>query len=339
MFNVRMMFDSVSIISNLKDKCTGVIVRCPMEVLCLSLSYFAYLYTGNPACSYYGIPILLLSVFLHGSRAVLTLPVVFAFYMTLSYYSGFGSMVLAASLFMSAAGVMYYISRYNPSPAWSIIYLTLRAVITAAFSIFLLTAGLVIVCVFTPIQDITAAMRHIFTFSVAVVSPLAAIHTLKGLHRFTLVVSRIMLWIQLLIVESIIVITALLLLYSSVRIALMERIPKPYVVYISVAFIIASEFASLLHVLVPRKWYDTFFRNRGYFYLPVLFMGLGSLYVEFSIVGFTLRTFFISILYLWILSTVLSRFAGFKGFFCRYRNQALFFSVLFVLSFILSFVI
>lgn len=158
-----------------------------------------------------------------------------------------------------------------------------------------------------------------------------------NIRSFTLKIPSIIKWVQLIFIESIVVILAATILISSVQITLMARIPKPYVIYIAVVFIFLVEFVNMLHSQSPRLWYDAFFKYRNLIYLPILLMGCASLYVEFSIVGILPRTLVASAYVLWLLILSVCRmFSGCAGF-INAKNQAMFFHILFICTFFLSF--
>ncbi|WP_300770543.1 hypothetical protein [uncultured Bacteroides sp.] len=252
---------------------------------------------------------------------------------------GFGAAVFAASL-MSALGVLlYYLERFNSYPGWSLVMFGLAAGYKAAISAVLLNVLLLLAVFSGALSDINHFVRHILGFSAFVVFPIAVIYSLRIIRNFTLKVPTIIRWIQLLFVESITVVLASTLLISSVQITLMTRIPKPYVVYIAVAFILVCEFVNMLHSQSPQSWYNPFFKYRNVIYIPILLMGCASLYVESSIVGLLPRTFFVSVCVLWLLfMSVFRIFSGCAGIFSA-RNHAVFFLILFICTFFLSFFI
>lgn len=227
--------------------------------------------------------------------------------------------------------------QFNSCPAWSLIMFGLAAGYKAAISAVLLNVLLLLAVFSGAISDVNHFVRHILEFSAFIVFPITAIYSLRIIRSFTLKIPSIIKWVQLIFIESIVVILAATILISSVQITLMARIPKPYVIYIAVAFIFLAEFVNMLHSQSPRLWYDAFFKYRNLIYLPILLMGCASLYVEFSIVGILPRTLVASAYVLWLLILSVCRmFSGCAGF-INAKNQAMFFHILFICTFFLSF--
>lgn len=227
--------------------------------------------------------------------------------------------------------------QFNSCPAWSLIMFGLAAGYKAAISAVLLNVLLLLAVFSGAISDVNHFVRHILEFSAFIVFPITAIYSLRIIRSFTLKIPSIIKWVQLIFIESIVVILAATILISSVQITLMARIPKPYVIYIAVVFIFLAEFVNMLHSQSPRLWYDAFFKYRNLIYLPILLMGCASLYVEFSIVGILPRTLVASAYVLWLLILSVCRmFSGCAGF-INAKNQAMFFHILFICTFFLSF--
>lgn len=336
-----MSFASIlfSFFSGLTDSCHRFLRQCPLELLCLCFSFAIYLYTGDVAWVYYGIPVLLMSIGIRRKLYHGLFPVIYFLYMYFASIQGFESAVFAASM-MSALGVLlYHLGRFNSYPGWSLIMFGLAAGYKAAISAVLLNILLLLAVFSGTLSDINHSVRHILGFSTFVVFPIAIVYSLRITRSFTLKIPPIIRWIQLLLIESIIVVLASALLISSVQITLMARIPKPYVVYIAVVFIFICEFVNILHYQSPRSWYNAFFKYRNVIYIPILLMGCASLYVEVSIVGLLPRTFVVSVCVLWLLlMSVCRMFSGCAGIFSA-RNHAIFFLILFICTFFLSFFI
>lgn len=329
----------ISFCSGLTDSCCRFLRQCPSELLCLCISYAIYLYTGDIAWAYYGIPVILLNIGIRRKLFYSLFPVIYIIYMYLVSIQGFGAAVFASSL-MSALGVLlYYLKRYNSYPAWAMVMFGIAAGYKAAISAVLLNVLLLLTAFSGVISEINHSVRQILGFSAFVVFPIAVIYSLRIIRNFTLKIPTIIRWIHMIFVESITVVLASTLLISAVQITLMARIPKPYVVYIAVAFILVCEFVNMLHSQSPRTWYNAFFRYRNVIYIPILLMGCASLYVEFSIVGLLPRTFVVSVCVLWLLlMSAFRMFSGCAGIFSA-RNHALFFLILFIGTFFLTFFI
>lgn len=328
-----------SFFAGLTDSCRRFLRQCPLELLCLCISFAIYLYTGVVAWAYYGIPVLLMSIGVSRKLCHNLLPVIYFLYMYFASIQGFGATVFTASL-MSALGVLlYYLGRFNSCPGWSLVMFGLAAGYKAAISAVLLNVFLMLAVFSGALSDINHSVRHILGFSAFVVFPIVVVYSLRVIRNFTLKIPSVIRWMQMLFIESATVVLASTLLISSVQISLMSRIPKPYVVYIAVVFIFACEFVNMLHSQVPRMWYSIFFRYRNIVYIPILLTGCASLYVEFSIVGLLPRTFIVSTCVLWLLlMSVCRMFSACAGFFSA-RNHAVFFLVLFISTFLLSFFI
>lgn len=326
----------ISFCSGLTDSCCRFLRQHPSESLCLCISYAIYLYTGDIVWAYYGIPVLFMSIWLKKKLNYSLLPVIYFLYMHFASSIGFSSAVFTSSFVAATGATVLYCKRFNPYPGWTLIMLSLSAMYLTAISAILLTGCLLLSIMSGIVSDTPDIVHHIFGFSAFIVFPLAVITSLQKLRKFTLRIPAVLKWTQLFLVESLIVVMACILLFSSVQISLTSRVPKPYVIYVAVFFIFICEFSFMLHSLVPRTWYNAFFRYRNIIYIPILFMGCASLYIEFSIVGFRPRTFIVSCYTLWLLlMSVLRISPKYAGFF-NTKSQTIFFFLLFICSIILS---
>lgn len=327
----------LSFFTGLTGSCCRFLRQCPSELLCLCFSFAIYLYTGDITWAYYGIPVLLMNIGIRQKLYYYLLPIIYLLYMYLVSIQGFGATVFATSLISAIAVLIYHLRQFNSCPAWSLIMFGLAAGYKAAISAVLLNVLLLLAVFSGAISDVNHFVRHILEFSAFIVFPITAIYSLRIIRSFTLKIPSIIKWVQLIFIESIVVILAATILISSVQITLMARIPKPYVIYIAVVFIFLAEFVNMLHSQSPRLWYDAFFKYRNLIYLPILLMGCASLYVEFSIVGILPRTLVASAYVLWLLILSVCRmFSGCAGF-INAKNQAMFFHILFICTFFLSF--
>lgn len=84
----------ISFCSGLTDSCCRFLRQCPSELLCLCISFAIYLYTGDIAWAYYGIPVILLNMGIRRKLYYGLFPVIYFLYMYLVSIQGFGAAVL-----------------------------------------------------------------------------------------------------------------------------------------------------------------------------------------------------------------------------------------------------
>jgi len=128
------------------------------------------------------------------------------------------------------------------------------------------------------------------------------------LHRSKEVVSipKWLGWLQL-IMEMMILTCVVYMGYCIIQMGVYSRTPKPYIVYLVLLLIITIEITAKLHDWVPKKWNSLFFSQRNLTYLPLLFLGLAGLYLEYTIIGFAPRTLAATILLGWFAVICLGR--------------------------------
>ena len=123
-------------------------------------------------------------------------------------------------------------------------------------------------------------------------------------------IPKVVKWTHLIVTETAILTGTVYLGYSIFLMSFNSLKPRPYVVYIAISLLLAIEICAKLHEWAPRNWNSLFFQKRDFIYLPIIQLGVASLCIEYTLVGFIPRTLAASLLLLWISMVSISRLTG-----------------------------
>lgn len=285
-------------------------VDVPMEFGCATLTFLLYLYTHQSEWLYFSIPSICGMHYLGRTKRVIYYgtPALFVIYMTGVYHAGFPHTLMLTSWI--AALAMLCLS--DGICISNRIYQLFRHFFTALYYTAFVILLLVILYVMASMGNLGASRLQITLFKACVFCFLVILPSLflvVDLHRRkeSVRIPRWLAWTQLVIAETAIQVGVIYLGYCIIQMAFLSLTPKPYVVYIVLTLFLIVETGAKLHEWVPRKWNDLFFYQRNLIYIPLLFLGMTALYIEFSIVGFSPRTLAASILFVWMTVICLAR--------------------------------
>ncbi len=274
------------------------ITQVPVELGCVLTSYLLYLYTGQSEWLYYGIPMIsILHSSTNGTRYYYFTPALYAIYMTGACYASFSNTLMCVSLLAASAWLSL---GYKSRLSLRIYQISKHFFLSACYTSFVI---LFLVCLYVAASLIigtreqskeTLGQACIFSFSVLLPVLFLAIDKYRR-NQYSPVPIAIR-WIQLTVTETIILAGNLYLWYSILLMAFRSLTPRPYVIYIVIAVILTTEACAKTHEWAAKSWNSLFFQKRNIIYIPLIFLGIAALYVEFSLVGFRPRTLAASIL-------------------------------------------
>lgn len=286
-----------------------IITHVPVELACTVISYSLYLYTGQSAWLYYGIPMItILHSSTNGTKYYYSTPVLYTIYMTGAFYASFPNTLMCVSLLAASAWLSL---SYKSRLSLRIYQISKHLFLSACYTSFVI---LLLVCIYVA-ASLTIGTREqskemlgqscIFSFSVLLPVLFLAIDKYrKDQHSPVPTAIR---WIQLTVTETTIVGANLYLGYSILLMVLRSLTPRPYVVYIVITVILTTEACAKAHEWAAKSWNSLFFQKRNIIYIPLIFLGIAALYIEFSLVGFRPRTLAASILLAGISTISISR--------------------------------
>lgn len=277
-----------------------IVTETPLEFGCAIATYLIYLYTKQSVYLYYGIPMVCALHCLNGTRYYYGSPLIYFIFLTCAYCANFPNTLLCTSI-ITALTCLCLINKERVSAR---IYQLCKHFFVAfyctAFIILSLVFLYIIASIILPRTD---QLKEIFSqactfiFSVILSTLFLTIDNHRQ-HEQT-IVPKSFRRIQL-IVETFIQIGTIYLGFCILQMAFRSLTPRPYVVYIVIAVIIVIETSAKLHEYSPKNWNNLFFAHRNVLYIPLIFLGVAALYIEFTLVGYRPRTLAASILLGWI---------------------------------------
>ena len=307
------------------------ITQVPVELGCAITSYLLYLYTGQNEWLYYGIPMITILHSTNRARYYYFIPVLYAVYMTGACYASFPNTLMCISLLTASAWLSLGHGNRVSIRIYQITSHFFLSTCYTSFIILLLVCLYVAVSLITNAQDLSKKVLGqgcIFSFSVLLLILFLAIDKYRK-NQYSPVPVTIR-WIQLIITETMILAGNLYLGYSILLMTLRSLAPRPYVVYIVTTLILATEICAKTHEWAAKSWNNLFFQKRDIVYIPLIFLGIAALYVEFSLVGLIPRTLAASLLLASISAICIARLIKLQ---CIKRNERKF--SLFIVSGIL----
>lgn len=274
------------------------ITLVPVELSCVVTSYLLYLYIGQDEWLYYGIPMIsILHNSTNGTRYYYFTPALYAIYMTGACYTSFPNTLMCMSLLTASAWLSL---GYKSRLSLRIYQISKHLLLSACYISFVI---LFLVCLYVAASLMIGTREQskemlgqacVFSFSVLLPVLFLAIDKYRrNQHSPVPIAIR---WIQLTITETMILAANLYLGYSILLMALRSLTPRPYVIYIVIAVILATEACAKTHEWAAKKWNSSFFQKRNIIYIPLILLGIAALYVEFSLVGLRPRTLAASML-------------------------------------------
>lgn len=317
-----------------------VITEIPIESGSILLSYLLYLYTGQNEWLYYGVPMAYILHCSNGTKYYYGTPLIYGLFLICAFYASFPATLICTSIL--SAFTCLCLNHKKPIST-RIYQLTKHLFIAFYCTAFILLAlvflYIIASIIFTMTELLKQALSHtcIFIFSVTLPTLFLAIDTHR--QNETPTIPQAMGWIQLIFTETLIQIGTIYLGYCILQIAFHSLTPRPYVVYIVIVVIITIEISAKLHDWSPRNWNNLFFIHRNLLYIPLIFLGIAALYIEFSLVGFRPRTLTASMLLGWISIIIIARFINYRRITMQERTISLYASIILMITISISTVI
>lgn len=317
-----------------------VVTEIPIEFRLILMSYLIYLCTKQSEWLYYGIPMVCILHCLNGTKYYYGSPFIHIIFLICAFYTNFPNTLLYTSLLTALTCLclnnkkriamrIYQLSKHLFIAFYCIAFIILAMV-------FLYITASIILTIPEQLKD-TLSQVCIFIFSV--ILPTLFLATDKHRKQEEVTIPKSLRWVQLIIIETLIQIGTIYLGVYILQMALRSLLPRPYVVYIVIAVIIAIEISAKLHDWSPKNWNDLFFTHRNLLYIPLIFLGIAALYIEFLIVGYRPRTLAASILLGWITIICIARLVRLSHITTKERLLSLYTSIILTIIICISTVI
>ena len=310
---MKKIIENIKVIQIGKKLTTMIVSDTKAELPCAVVSYFIYLYSHQVEWLLCSFPALIGIYVTQNNRIYKWTPFFFSLYMIGCWYAHFPNTLIVTSWL--AALILLCLK-----PGISIshrIYQLLRHSFLALYYTSLIILFLILLYILVSLTGISTQelLQNVLTgicfFCFSVVFP--SLFFVIDLHRSKEIISipKWLGWLQF-ITETFLLICIVYVGYCIVQIGIYSRTPKPYVIYWVLFLIAAIELSTKLHDWVPKKWNSLFFSQRSLIYLPLLFLGLAGLYLEYVIIGFTPRTLAATVLPGWFAIICLGRVLNIK---------------------------
>lgn len=283
----------------------------PIEIGCVIASYFMYLFTEQTEWLYYGLPMLGIIHCTNGTKYYHTSPILYAGYLALAYHAGFPNTLIC----ISSLTALTCLCLYGKVPMSVRIYqLTRNFFISIYYSTLILLSLIFLYVAISMTGNSPEKLKEILAYSCmfifSAITPILWLAIDKYRKKESPSIPKVVKWTHLIVTETAIIIGTVYLGYSIFLMSFNSLKPRPYVVYIVISFLLAIEICAKLHEWAPRNWNSLFFQKRNFIYIPIILLGVTSLCIEYTLVGFIPRTLAASLLLLWISIVSISRLIG-----------------------------
>lgn len=283
----------------------------PIEIGCVIASYFMYLFTEQVEWLYYGLPMLGIIHCTNGTKYYHTSPILYANYLALAYHAGFPNTLIC----ISSLTALTCLCLYGKVPMSVRIYqLTRNFFISIYYSTLILLSLIFLYVAISMTGNSPEKLKEILAYSCmfifSAITPILWLAIDKYRKKESPSIPKVVKWTHLIVTETAIIIGTVYLGYSIFLMSFNSLKPRPYVVYIVISFLLAIEICAKLHEWAPRNWNSLFFQKRNFIYIPIILLGVTSLCIEYTLVGYIPRTLAASLLLLWISIVSISRLIG-----------------------------
>lgn len=310
-----------------------VITEIPMELACIIVSYLLHLYTKQNVYLYYGVPAICILHSFNKTKHLHWSLFIYAFFLTCALNALFPGTLFCVSL-LTALTCMCLANRKRISTR---IYQLIKHIFIA----FYFTAFILLTLVFLYIIASTVLVQcellkqllsHacVLVFSVILPALFFAIDNRK--QNETPNIPKPFGWIQLIVTETSVQAATFYLIMCIIQMALYSLTPRPNVIYIILAVIIAIEASAKLHDCSPKNWNNLFYTHRNLLYMPLILLGIASLFIEISLVGLKPRTITASILLIWISIICIARLVHCRSITMHQRSISLYTSIILTIT-------
>lgn len=314
-----------------------VVTEIPIEFRLILMSYLIYLYTKQSEWLYYGTPMICILHCLNGTKYYYGSPFIYILFLICAFYTNFPNTLLYTSLLTA----LTCLCLNNKKRISTRIYQLTKHLFLAFYCIAFIILAMVFLYIISSIiltipEQLKDALSHvcIFIFSVILPTLFLAIDNHRKLEEVT--IPKSLGWFQLIFVETLIQIGTIYLGVYILQMAFHSLLPRPYIIYIVIAVIITTEVSAKLHDWSPRNWNNLFFVHRNLLYIPFIFLGIASLYIEFSLVGYRPRTLVASILLGWITIICIARLVKYHHITTKERLISLYISIILIITICIS---
>lgn len=304
-----------------------IITETPIEFGCAITSYLIYLCTKQNEWLYYGISMICTLHCLNRTRYYYGSPFIYLLFLAGAYYANFPNTLLYTSTLTALTCLCLNSKTRISMRIFQISKHLVAAFYCTAFIIFALvflyiTASII----FKAPDSLKVILSHTCIFVFSIILPILFLAIDRCRKPETIIVPKSLRWIQL-IMETIIQIGTIYLGFCILQMTFQSLTPRPYVVYIVIAVIIIIETSAKLHDWSPKNWNNSFFTHRNMLYIPLLFLGIAALYIEFSLVGYKPRTLSASLILGWISTICVARLINYHRITMRERSISLYISI------------
>lgn len=312
------------------------ITGTPIETGCVIASYFMYLFTEQTEWLYYGLPILGIIHCTNGTKYYHISPILYASYLALAYRAGFPNTLICISSITALTCLCLY-SKLQISVR--IYQLTRNFFISMYYSTLILLSLVFLYVAISMTGKSPEKFKEILAYSsmfiFSAIMPILLLAIDKYRKSDPPSIPKVVKWTHLIVIETAILTGTVYLGYSIFLMSFNSLKPRPYVIYIVIAFLLTIEICAKLHEWAPRNWNSLFFQKRNFIYLPIILLGAASLYTEYTLVGFIPRTLAASLLLLWISMVSVSRLTGIHYITKNERKASIGVSIAILLSIIM----
>lgn len=306
-----------------------VITEIPMELACITVSYLLYLYTKQNVYLYYGVPAICILHCFNETKHLYWSLFFYAFFLTCALNAIFPGTLFCVSL-LTALTCICLTNRNRISTR---IYQLIKHIFIAFyFTAFILLALVFLFIIASAIlvqpELLKQLLSHacVLVFSVILPALFFAIDNRR--QNETPNIPKPFGWIQLIVTETSVQAATLYLIMCIIQMALYSLTPRPYVIYIALTVIIAIETSAKLHDCSPKNWNNLFYTHRNLLYMPLILLGIASLFIEISLVGLKPRTIATSILLIWISIICIARLFNCRSITMHERSISLYTSII-----------
>lgn len=287
-----------------------VITETPIELTCIIVSYFLHLYTKQEVYLYYGIPTICILHCISKNKHLHWSLFIYAFFLTCAINTTFPRTLFCVSLLTGLTCMCLTNNKHISTRIYQLIkYIFIAFYFTALVLLILALLYIIATAILVQPQFLKQLLSQACVLVFSVIFPALFFAIDKRRQNETTIIPKLFGWIQLIVTETSVQVATLYLIMGIIKMTLYSLTPRPYVIYIALAVIIAIEASSKLHECSPKKWNIFFYSHRLLFYLPLIFTGIASLSIEISIVGLIPRTIATSIILIWITIISIARLA------------------------------
>lgn len=306
-----------------------VITDSPMELSCIIVSYLLYLYTKQNVYLYYGVPAICILHCFNKAKHLYWSLFIYAFFLTCALNAIFPETLFCVSL-LTALTCICLTSRKHISIR--IYQLTKHIFIAFYFTAFILLTLVFLFIIASAIlvqpELLKQLLSHSCVLVFSVILPALFFATDNRRQNETPNIPKPFGWIQLIVTETSVQAATFYLIMCIIQMALYSLTPRPYVIYIVLAVIIAIETSAKLHECSPKNWNNLFYTHRNLLYMPLILLGIASLFIEISLVGLKPRTIAASILLIWITIICIARLVHCRSITMHERPISLYTSII-----------